>query len=586
MFRVDGARRATGGLKCFAACLLALASPRRSSSAAGISAGVGIRQQPTRRLTCLTSDSSLLCSRYRVGGYVRSGNVLEGLGRVRRRTATPTDRVRLHHRRHGGGVDPTANFSSRTQGGANATAKQKKPRAKEKEKKQNANKTSTPSSRTGSPTPPPRFRSRLRRASNRDGRPSADGAPGGVTVKAGPRRRGAVSDASRTPAASGNFAGGGARGLFFRRKETIAASTAASAATPPRRPHRRRLRHRQTASGRRTSRRDVAVAGRPRGVPRLVQRVWRTLVLLDGCCEATWVGKASAHVLAGALASSHSAMASLVVGLALWVSCAKRLTGRIEHDWKQVARITIEVALLWYCHALPHGLGAGRPLRGNFGTGKAGDLLGAMWHFLGQGAFIRLVAASGRLVNLNVLEANGVLLGLSHLGNVVAGSRMRRITGAAAAAVGQAHSYQLRGFFSRTNGIFREIPFLSLPFDSADVFLALQGILSATEREVVHKNGELALAFRDFASQSGNTLDAHSLGAVGARNLMGMGFITARVRMFGRPALSLGWTEKANNMCMFGDPICGSLLQKLLDPTCVMLKGRGHVFDAYVACAG
>ncbi|CAN0438667.1 unnamed protein product, partial [Hapterophycus canaliculatus] len=93
-------------------------------------------------------------------------------------------------------------------------------------------------------------------------------------------------------------------------------------------------------------------------------------------------------------------------------------------------RITIEVALLWYCHALPHGLGAGRPLRGNFGTGKAGDLLGAMWHFLGQGAFIRLVAASGRLVNLNVLEVNGVLLGLSHLGNALAGSRMRRIIGA------------------------------------------------------------------------------------------------------------------------------------------------------------
>lgn len=31
---------------------------------------------------------------------------------------------------------------------------------------------------------------------------------------------------------------------------------------------------------------------------------------------------------------------------------------------------------------------------------------------------------------------------------------------------------------------------------------------------------------------------------------MGMGFIAARVRMFGRPALSLGWTEKASNMCM------------------------------------
>lgn len=206
------------------------------------------------------------------------------------------------------------------------------------------------------------------------------------------------------------------------------------------------------------------------------------------------------------------------------------------------------------------------------------------------------------------------------------------------------HTYQLRGFFSRTNGIFRGRPFLSLPFDSADFFLAVQvsslptclpawqtlslpsaqqlpegacfqrrvqrhptrkaqpsiflfaevsrniefsspfltrprappsppaavslrgnragksfrnfcggkkkGILSATEREVVQKNGALASAFRAFAAEPTNTLDAHSLGAVGARNLMGMGFIAARVRMFGRPALSLGWTEKASNMCM------------------------------------
>lgn len=69
---------------------------------------------------------------------------------------------------------------------------------------------------------------------------------------------------------------------------------------------------------------------------------------------------------------------------------------------------------------------------------QAGDLLGATWHFLGQGAFIRLVAASGRLVHLNVLEANGLLLGLSHLGNAVAGSRMRRVVGATGAAAAAA----------------------------------------------------------------------------------------------------------------------------------------------------
>ncbi|CAN0431288.1 unnamed protein product, partial [Laminaria digitata] len=114
-----------------------------------------------------------------------------------------------------------------------------------------------------------------------------------------------------------------------------------------------------------------------------------------------------------------------------------------------------------------------------------------------------------------------------------------------------------------------------------------QGILSATERELVRKDGTLASAFRYYAAKSGNTLDAHSLGALGLRNLMGMGIVQARVRTFGRPALSLGWTEKANNMCMVGDPICGSLLQKILDPTCVILKGRGHFYDAYlVACVG
>eukprot|EP00903_Cladosiphon_okamuranus_P007092 g6891.t2 len=341
------------------------------------------------------------------------------------------------------------------------------------------------------------------------------------------------------------------------------------------------------ASGGRRNARRVAKRAPVRAplVGPLLTGAWRSLMLLEGRCEGSWVGKASAHVLAGALASSHSVVSGLVVGLAVWASCAKRLTGS-EDDWKLVARLTLEVAVLWHCHALPHGLGAGRPLRGNFGTGNAGDLLGACWHFVGQGAFIRLVAASGRLVRLNVLEANALLLGLSHLGNMVAGSRMRRVVGAAA----QAHTYQLRGFFSRRNGIFGRHRVLSLPFDSADTFLALQaklfGILSATEREVVQKNGALASAFRDFAAQSANTLDAHSLGAVGARNLMGMGFIAARVRTFGRPALSLGWTAKANNMCMVGDPICGSLLQKLLDPTCVMLKGRGHVYDAYVARVG
>ena len=78
---------------------------------------------------------------------------------------------------------------------------------------------------------------------------------------------------------------------------------------------------------------------------------------------------------------------------------------------------------------------------------------------------------------------------------------------------------------------------------------AQQGIPTAKEREVAKKDGALASAFREFASQPGNAFD--SLGALGARNLMGMGFIRATVRMFERAAISLGWTGKADNMgCM------------------------------------
>ncbi|CAM9602773.1 unnamed protein product, partial [Laminaria digitata] len=180
-----------------------------------------------------------------------------------------------------------------------------------------------------------------------------------------------------------------------------------------------------------------ARAPRVSGIPAFLWGGWKGLVAFEGRREASWAGGRApwAHVVAGALASSHSLAASVVVGVAVWVSCAKRLAplpngvcGRGNKDgWKQAVRITVEVAVLWYCHALPHGLGAGRSLRGNFGSGKAGDLVGAMWHFFGQGAFIRLVAASGRVVGINILEANGLLLGLSCLGNGVAGSRMRLV---------------------------------------------------------------------------------------------------------------------------------------------------------------
>lgn len=66
---------------------------------------------------------------------------------------------------------------------------------------------------------------------------------------------------------------------------------------------------------------------------------------------------------------------------------------------------------------------------------EVGDLLGAVWHFLGQGVFLRLVASSSRLVGVNVLEANCILLAISCLGNGLAGSRMRCIPGKDASEV-------------------------------------------------------------------------------------------------------------------------------------------------------
>lgn len=110
-----------------------------------------------------------------------------------------------------------------------------------------------------------------------------------------------------------------------------------------------------------------------------------------------------------------------------------------------------------------------------------------------------------------------------------------------------------------------------------------QGILTATEREVVRKNGVLATAFREFASQPANTLDAHSLGALGARNLMGMGFVRARVRMFGRPVLSLGWTEKASNMCLVS-VFCSPSLPDSHGGACIVISN--YVMPFFFLCIG
>lgn len=88
---------------------------------------------------------------------------------------------------------------------------------------------------------------------------------------------------------------------------------------------------------------------------------------------------------------------------------------------------------------------------------------------------------------------------------------------------------------------------------------------------MVSPKSATARAFRDFAGEATNTFDAHSLGALGARNLMGMGFVRARVRLFGRPVLCLGWTEMARNMCMVSDE---QLADRLYNVACFFLIDR------------
>ncbi|CAM9198166.1 unnamed protein product, partial [Phaeothamnion confervicola] len=120
-----------------------------------------------------------------------------------------------------------------------------------------------------------------------------------------------------------------------------------------------------------------------------------------------------------------------------------------------------------------------------------------------------------------------------------------------------------------------------------DTALGVQGILSATERELMRPGHAGGAAFMTWAADARHTLDAHSLGTIGARNLKAAGAIAASVRLLSRPALSLGWTSGTQSFCMAGDPICGgSLLSKLCDPTCRLLPGAGHVFAKYAAVAG
>mmetsp|Transcript_14701 Transcript_14701/g.23895 ORF Transcript_14701/g.23895 Transcript_14701/m.23895 type:complete len:284 (+) Transcript_14701:400-1251(+) len=243
-----------------------------------------------------------------------------------------------------------------------------------------------------------------------------------------------------------------------------------------------------------------------------------------------------------------------------------------------------------------------------------GATVGALLHYTGQEVCFRLVrhharqAPGGLLRPLTGYEVNGLLLLVSHLGNALTGSRLKAAGQGAVGAQGvrageeaAAAAFQLRGFFTREEGLcapHARRKGLSLPFDLADTLLGAQGVLAATEREVVRGATPLARAFRAYCHPPGEgggggregapppVVVAHSLGALGARTLKEMGLLgDAALRLYSPPALALGWAPGQVSYCLVGDPVCGGALARAADPGAVLLPGAGHKFAQYAARA-
>ena len=127
---------------------------------------------------------------------------------------------------------------------------------------------------------------------------------------------------------------------------------------------------------------------------------------------------------------------------------------------------------------------------------------------------------------------------------------------------------------------------LSLPFDMAEFALALQGVLSATERAASR-----SAPFLSWCADARNTLSAHSLGALGARNLQMAGVLPvsgAAARLLGAP-LVLGGSgahaARTQIVCFAGDPIGlpTALLQHAITPERTAIVARvGHSYRSYL----
>ncbi|CAM9648257.1 unnamed protein product [Chrysoparadoxa australica] len=294
------------------------------------------------------------------------------------------------------------------------------------------------------------------------------------------------------------------------------------------------------------------------------------VLLLQRIFYGVWPVRVAADVIVSTLAASSPLVASLLIGVCVLVSSAA--SGEHEH-WRGLCRIVIAVSVCRYFHILPAGGGVAAEIKGHLGSGRYHGLAGAGLHYTGQKTCAAGLSILARRVGLNLFEANGLFLALSYLGNTLCGSRLWMVPGL------KGGDFQLRGFFCRHRGV----RILSLPFDLSDTVLGSQGILSATERELLGGSAQ-SLAFRNWAAAPGNTLDAHSLGTLGARHLKEMGVITGcTLRLFARPAFSLGWTQGTTSICKAGDPICGCVVSKLLDPTCLMLPGGGHSYKSYLS---
>jgi hypothetical protein len=183
------------------------------------------------------------------------------------------------------------------------------------------------------------------------------------------------------------------------------------------------------------------------------------------------------------------------------------------------------------------------------------------------------VEACARAIGAPLVCLNMALLGASHLGTFIVGSRYT-------VGKGEVHvnGWFCQGLDDPEDGPFRNgrpsIIFgqrvdmhplhavLDVPFNAVDTLLAGQGILPASARQALQDPGVAAVA------QGGGSLEAHSLGSIEARLIKGLTNWRGKVVLMAPPPIGGGGEGAEAGIethCASRDPICGGHAVRLLD---------------------